>query len=188
VLKRSFSALNLSVLAALDNREPFLEKDEFAALLDATLNYLRDEKDVRGFIPGPGWHHSTAHTADLLKFLARSSNLQTEDQSRILEAITSKFSTSGVYTFGEDERLAHAVRSLVRREDFEIATFDAWVDRFVIEAKSIWKDEPLSVENFASAENMKGLLRALLVIVSADDPSESESAVRTKLTAALRGI
>jgi len=109
-------------------------------LLDATLDYLLDEADVRGFVPGPGWHHSTAHTADLLKFLARNRNLPTEDQGRILNATTKKFSTVGVYTFGEDE--------------------------------------PLSLDRYTAVENMKGLLRALLVIVSADDSSESESAVR----------
>src|SRR5262249_17337331 len=51
VFRRSFSALNLSIVAALDNARPFLERSEFESLLRAALAYLADEKDVRGFLP-----------------------------------------------------------------------------------------------------------------------------------------
>jgi hypothetical protein len=90
VLLRSFSALDLSMLAAHDLDKPFLEPAAFRELLAAALDYLAREKDVRGFVPGSGWHHSTAHTADLLKFLARSPRLTPEDQSRILAGIGAK--------------------------------------------------------------------------------------------------
>ena len=36
------------------------------------LAYLAAELDLRGIEPRVGWIHATAHTADLLKFLARN--------------------------------------------------------------------------------------------------------------------
>ena len=51
------------------------------------MNYLKDEQDVRGFDARLGWLHSVAHTADLLKFLARSPHLQVQEQAVVLKAI-----------------------------------------------------------------------------------------------------
>src|SRR4029453_1426853 len=63
VLLRSFSALELSLLAAYDLKTPFLSQEEYDALLAAALDYLADERDVRGYDPEKGWMHSVAHTA-----------------------------------------------------------------------------------------------------------------------------
>ena len=41
---------------------------------------------MRGLEPGIGWIHATAHTADLLKFLARDGRFTVADQRRLLEA------------------------------------------------------------------------------------------------------
>src|SRR5262249_1754484 len=72
VLLRSFSALTLSIVVARDNEAPFLTEAEHAALLESALDYFHDERDLRGYDPVQGWMHSAAHTADLLKFIARS--------------------------------------------------------------------------------------------------------------------
>jgi len=116
VLRRSSSALALGPLAILDNEAPYLERDEFDRLLTATLAYLKDERDVRGFDPAMGWMHSVAHTGDLLKFLARSRHLRVEQQAAILGGISAKFSATGtVLIDGEDERVARAVLSIAAR-------------------------------------------------------------------------
>ena len=47
--RRSFSALNLSVIAARENAAPFLSQDEFDKFLSTMLDYLAREKDTRGF-------------------------------------------------------------------------------------------------------------------------------------------
>jgi Protein of unknown function (DUF2785) len=82
--RRSFSALNLSVMAALDNEAPFLSPVEFARLLSDALAYLEAEPNRGGYDVTAGWLHAAAHTADLLKFLARSSKLTRGDQARLL--------------------------------------------------------------------------------------------------------
>ena len=58
------------------SRIPALDAAGYARLLDDGLAYLRDERDLRGLEPRVGWIHATAHTADLLKFLARDAALQ----------------------------------------------------------------------------------------------------------------
>jgi hypothetical protein len=74
VLGRSFSALALGVLVILDNEAAYLDRGQFEHLLSASLTYLREERDVRGFDARVGWMHSVAHTADLIKFLGAQSS------------------------------------------------------------------------------------------------------------------
>jgi hypothetical protein len=161
VLLRSFSALNLSFLAALDNERPFLTPEETAALLTAALDYLDGERDVRGYDLQKGWMHSAAHTADLLKFLGRSRYLKPADPGRILAAIDRKMDNP-VFTHDEDERLAEAVASLVRRQDFDGVPLSALLDRVLRDAKTLFTGK-LDPRRFATIENWKQLLRGLYV-------------------------
>lgn len=130
VFLRSFSALMLSVAAALDNKAPWLDQTGFNLLLADALTYLREEKDTRGFDESKGWIHSVAHTADLLKFLARSRFLAPADQAAILGAIAGKLDAiDHVLVQGEDERLARAVVSVVARPDADMAAFEQFLER-----------------------------------------------------------
>lgn len=70
VFKRSFSALCLASLLRRELSTPFLGPQRFQAVLADALEYLRQERDLRGFDPTKGWIHATAHTADLLANLA----------------------------------------------------------------------------------------------------------------------
>ena len=45
------------------------------------------ERDRRGYAADTGWVHATAHTADVLRFLARSPKLPVAGQARLLAAI-----------------------------------------------------------------------------------------------------
>ncbi len=138
---RSFSALGLSVLAATDLKQPWLSQKAFDDLLAATTAYLGAEKDVRGFVPGSGWVHATAHTADVLKFLSRNPKLTPAGQERLVEAVAGRLRTAGVvFTWGEDERLALALLSLTRRKDFDSKPFEAWLAALSAENSALWRD------------------------------------------------
>jgi hypothetical protein len=172
VLLRSFSALDLSLLAAHDNDAPFLDPDEFASLLEAGLAYLGAERDLRGWVEGIGWVHATAHTADLLKFLARSRHLDPAGQRRILDAIAARMaSTAGhVYVFGEDERLAAAVLSLLAREDQDPEAFEAFLNQLATTARAHAAADGFDPVRYAALQNSKNLLRALHVRLTAAGP------------------
>jgi len=138
---RSFSAIGLAILAAADLKTPWLTQEAFDDLLAASTAYLGAEKDLRGFVPGSGWVHATAHTADVLKFLSRNPKLGAAGQARIVEAVAGRLRTAGVvYTWGEDERLALALLSLTRRKDFDPKPLEAWLSNLSAENTVLWKN------------------------------------------------
>lgn len=169
VFSRSFSALMLSVVVARDNASPILEPAEFRELLGAALVYLRAERDVRGYDARKGWMHSAAHTADLLKFLARSRHLERVDQQRILIAVGEKLRDAPiVFAFGEDERFARALLSLATRPDFDLEGFRQWADKA--------RPEPLTerpdLAVIRGNQNLKNLFAKLhVVLLSVQTPT-----------------
>ena len=168
VLLRSFSALDLSILAALEDEAPALDAAGYRRLVDAAFAYLRDERDLRALEPGVGWIHATAHTADLLKFLARDARFAPADAQRLLEAVAAKLITPGapVFTHAEEERLAAAVASLVRRSDFDLGILDPWLGRFVAAEKQVWREAPPQQALLDAAQNGRSFLRCLYVTLS----------------------
>jgi len=84
IFARSFSALVLSVVIARDNVDPVLDAAAWRAIESAAFAYLSAEQDLRGYDAATGWMHSAAHTADLLKFLARSRYVDAPGQRRDL--------------------------------------------------------------------------------------------------------
>lgn len=192
VLRRSFSALDLSILAALELQEPALDAAGYRGLLDAALAYLRDERDLRGLVPGLGWVHATAHTADLLKFLARDSRFTQADHLRLLEAAWTRVTVPGepVFTHAEDERLAASLLSVARRPDFGPAALDPWLARFVEQEKAVWRNAPPDPVALAASQNARNLLRSFFVLLSLPQPTPTagQAAAREKLLATLQQI
>jgi hypothetical protein len=192
VLLRSFSALDLSVLAALEDVEPTLDAAGYRKLLDDALAYLRDERDLRGLEPRVGWIHATAHTADLLKLLARDPRFAPADQARLLEAAWSKMTAPGtpVFTHAEDERLAATLVSAARRPDFDPAILDSWLARFAALEKTVWKKAPPDPATLDASQNARNLLRSLYVLLSMPEPTPTggQVAAREKVLATLQQI
>jgi hypothetical protein len=172
VLLRSFSALHLATLVRADNEHPYLAAADVRSLLDEALADLAAEKDLRGFEPGKGWIHATAHTADLLAALAASPHLRKSDPKRLLDALTEKLSTApGVYAWGEEERLAAVVQALIERKDFDAALLAPWLAKFKAGDEKLWAGgsqvDPL---RYARVMNEKHLLRALYVSLDKTEP------------------
>lgn len=187
VLLRSFSALTLSAIAARDNAEPFLAQGEYDTLLESALTYFRDERDVRGFDGTKGWMHSAAHTADLLKFVARNAKLRTSDQARILAALTAKNRETTVpFAQGEDERMARVVISIVRRADFDRTAFTVWLAD--AQATAAFPKQP-TVTALRAQQNVRHLLSSLFSSLTADErPSDGADFARTSVREALKTL
>jgi hypothetical protein len=185
VLERSFSALVLSTLAAADNQQPFLSAAEHDALCTAAFAYLRDELDVRGYDERVGWRHSVAHTADLLKFVARSAQFSADEQRRLLEAIRAKLRapSTGVLAWGEPERLAKALLSVVRRDDFDRAAFAAWAGALASDSKALWETQPLDPGAFRAVQNQRDVLAALASLLAAVDGENAQAALEIAVRA-----
>jgi uncharacterized protein DUF2785 len=182
VLLRSFSALDLSVLAALELQDPALDAVGYARLVDDAFTYLAGERDLRGFEPRVGWIHATAHTADLLKFLARDARFSAKDHARLLDAVWTKLTTPGtpVFSHAEAERLAAALVSLVRRADFDAASLDPWLERFPAVEKQLWAKSPPDAAALDVSENARHLLQALYVLLSLPEPAAAGSQIAAR--------
>jgi hypothetical protein len=184
VAARSFAALSLSLLVALDNEVPFLTADEFAGLLAAATTYLMNEPDVRGLTESHGWLHSVAHTADLLKFLGRSRHLTSDQQAGVLAAIHTKLETVDVpLAHGEPERIARAVIALLLREDLVRPTARAWLATL----RAPMASEPSAVE-LHRAHNRASLMAQLHLLLSAEVRDDATvAAARALVLEVLRG-
>ena len=187
VLRRSFSALVLSVVAARDNAAPFLTEAEYRDLVDRALAYLGAERDVRGYDEEKGWIHSAAHTADLLKFLGRNRYLRPADQVRVLDAVSSKLRGAPVvFTHGEDERLARAILSLVARTDFKPVEFGAWVERTAPGRLTTSRPTAAYLRARQNVTNLFAKLEVLLALQ--DSPPEPIVSARDSLRRALKAL
>lgn len=164
VFARSFSALYMSILAAQDLRKPFLSAAAFNETLATALRCYAEERDLRGYVPGKGWAHATAHVADLLKFLARSPHLSAEDQKRIVNAVSERCRTAHlVFTWGEDTRMAAALLSIVDRKDFSASAFETWFQALIAENKELWKSPAIDAEAYASVRVQANVLAHVVV-------------------------
>jgi hypothetical protein len=192
VFLRSFSALDLSVIQALEVQDPVLDDAGFRNLVDAALAYLVQEMDGRGFEPEVGWIHATAHTADLMKFLARDPRFTPADQGRLLDASWLKATAAETpgWDFGEDERLASALLSVTRRSDFDGAAFDEWLGRFLPLEKNYRNQEAPELDAIEATQNARDLLQSLYVQLSLEQPAPTagQQVARTKALETLRLI
>jgi hypothetical protein len=171
---RAFSVLSLAEIVDRDNRNSFLDGDEVKNLLSKALAYLEAERDPRGYVPGKGWGHALAHTADLLFVLAASPRLHAEELSRILSGMAAKLAGSNywIYVHGEDDRLVRAVMTVFRRDLLDAPTLEAWLKSLTHPGGVSWKAAFANEGRMVAFFNVRNFLRslALHVVGSTDLP------------------
>jgi hypothetical protein len=188
VFKRSFSALSLSLIAAADLSAPFLEPAETQAFFDRMLDYFQRERDLRGFDPVHGWMHTVAHTSDALKFLARNPKLSAGSDVRLLAAVRAKIdSHDAVFMWGENDRMALALQSVLRRPDADPGALRAWTEEWAAAHAALWANGPqIDPRRFARVENAAQVMRSLSAALAMEAaPTPSGEAARRILLAAL---
>jgi len=185
VLKRSFSALMLSSMAHREAKAPFMGADRYHALVAEAIAYLNAERDLRGYDAQLHWIHATAHTADLLGALADSPLLTKDEAANILVAIDSRLASApDVYTQGEQDRLAAALVSVVRRADFDASTFEPRLKHIEDEDRNVWT--ATTVAALARYQNHNYFLQALSVRLSLEPDSSRVADFRQRVLAVLR--
>ena len=128
VFLRSFSALILDCVVDYDTSNPFLASEELQHMLRQALDYLQAERDLRGYVLEKGWAHATAHTADLLSYLARNQHIAMYGLEQMLTAIANRVSqpVDLVYVYREEERLAFVVMIALRRNLLGLPFLTRW--------------------------------------------------------------
>jgi hypothetical protein len=131
VFERSFSTLVLNEVLGYDNAHTFLQASEVQRVLDHVIAYFIAERDLRGHVPGKGFAHAIAHTADTFRVLAQSRHVDERTLEQMLAAIADRLlaPVNHVYLYDEDERLALAVLTILRRELLDLKALEAWLTR-----------------------------------------------------------
>lgn len=125
--QRPFAALVLADVARTDRLAPWMSAGQRAQLVDSSIAYLRGIRDYRGFTPGEGYRHATAHAADLMLQLVLNPALGKPELVRIRDAIATQIAPAGhSYVTGESERLAAPVLYMATRNVFNEADWTAW--------------------------------------------------------------
>ncbi len=165
-LRRSFSALGLSLVAAAALDAQALDGPTRLALVSRAAEQLRTNTDRRGFDPVVGWVHVTAHTADLLKFLGRDPRLTRAQQGVVLGAIADTLvAAPAVFTWGEDERLARAAASVLRRDDVDGELVRTFLETLSAAGRRVDWDRPLAGAGLAPLFNAKTVLKDLYLVL-----------------------
>lgn len=164
VFLRSFSALILTELVLQDAERPFWSPEEARGVMQGALSYLRDECDLRGYVPGKGWAHSVAHTADLLRALAANPRLDQAHLEQLIEAIGDKVVAPGPYIFAcdEDERLALAVLEVAKRRQIREDVWRNWLaDLVAPPGQPSWRERLGQGRDLEARTNLRLFLQAL---------------------------
>jgi hypothetical protein len=187
VFLRSFSVLCLAALAERDLKSPFLGETGYRKLLDDSLIYLRQERDLRGFDPVKGWIHSTAHTADLLAALAANPLFKVEDQARVLQAISERLSSAKqIFSYGEQDRLAAAIVATVARKDFDSPGFQRWLASLDENDRKVWNESPPKDDLLRTFQNNNYMLQALAARLYAKPKTSAVNTVLDEVIGVLR--
>lgn len=177
---RSFATLGLSVFAAADLKKPLLRDEQVAQLVELAARCLRTESDLRGFVPDRGWGHATAHTADLLKFLARNPRFTHEQQRIAVSAVEARLlSARQVFVWGEDARLAVALAAIATRPDADAELFVEWFRRLRAANERLWNG-PLDTAAYVAVRAQLNVLDHLAAELAtrADPPARIVAGLR----------
>ncbi len=164
VFLRAFSLLVLTSIVSRDNTHPFYDAGDMRDILDRVLHYAAAERDLRGYIPGKGWAHAVAHTADILWALASNRHLEAADLGRVLDAIAVLVAppVAHIYLHNEDERLAHAALGVLHRDLAPPPAVAIWLERLVHpDGRDLGFAALLSQPDVAMRHNTIAFLRGL---------------------------
>ncbi|MFD2445495.1 DUF2785 domain-containing protein [Bacillus sp. CGMCC 1.16607] len=163
VFTRSFSALVIGLVLEKDSEKRFLSGDILKQATEGSIEYLKLEKDIRGYVEGKGWAHSIAHGADLLTSAIRHPNFNFTLSSECLEIIKIclfKESISGLpYVDDEDERLIFAVEALME-QGLTDSDIEIWILKISNELKKLLENEGYSLNYFWKRSNVVNFLRS----------------------------
>jgi hypothetical protein len=137
VFLRAFVALLLVPTLYMHRKQAFLSSEEVKQTCNDLARYLREEKDLRGYISGEKWWaHGIAHAADAVGQLVQCSELGSEPIVQLLEAIAGAMTPDTVvYAHEEDARMAAAVLKLLKRDVLSQEIIENWLKHVVPKAR-----------------------------------------------------
>lgn len=157
VFKRTFSVLIVALVINEHRKENFLSEKVLYEVKDKIVEYMFNERDVRGYDEVKGWAHSAAHTADALDELVQCTCFNKNDLIDILNSIKAKVCIGYyVYVDEESERMVTAVEKAFNRKILSNSEITEWLQEFTMENPKDYR-----IDNFHLKINIKEFLRSL---------------------------
>lgn len=167
VFTRTFSVLLLPPILRMDRQSSFLNKADIELVQGRLVTYFKEEKDIRGYVEDKGWAHAPAHGADAAEDLAQSSNIDRSGLRQLLAALAVKITEpSTVYIYDEDQRIAHAVVTILRRNMLELDDIASWIDSL---QRSNSRGTQTLQETSLQAMNVRVFLQTLYFIIRTEE-------------------
>jgi hypothetical protein len=186
VFRRSFSVLVLGECVARDNAAALVPPGKVLEWGDRVSTWYLRERDLRGYVPGKGWAHAIAHGADAIGTLAESPHLGQNELTVLLDVLADRLTLPAETQFahGEQDRMAAATMSVLRRNVVPLAILEPWVARIAAAATA---RAPRGTDPFLRRGNSESFLRALyLQLALAPQPPASRPDLLLVLVDALR--
>lgn len=131
VFKRSFSALVLHFLVAINPQRNFLSNDLKQRIIHESIYLFKNELDIRGYVEGKGWAHSIAHYSDLIAGIVTSDFYDIKYNEEILEVLNINLqklnADKGCYIDDEEERMLFIVFALLDHQRISEEAFINWL-------------------------------------------------------------
>lgn len=158
VQARTFAALILGEVAA----RGIAPAQDVLRWRDVFATWWPAEQDLRGHDAKLGWLHAGAHGADLLAGLGANEHLSDHDLGELLSIVVRRLSapTDHLYADAEDDRIAHAIFTILTRPELHVQTATSWLDPVEQELRAA-KGGPTP----AHAANTTHTLRSLYLMV-----------------------
>ncbi len=132
VFTRSFSVLQLPLLIIAHRETAYLDRATLHDITDKVLAYLKDERDLRGFVPGKGWAHGIAHAADALEDLGQCEELGVAALQEMMDGVGGAISAeSHAFVDDETDRAVAAVTTILARNLIPDAWLTNWLAQLV---------------------------------------------------------
>jgi hypothetical protein len=191
VFLRAASVLALSKIVARDNKRHFFSQNEVENLFLWSLDYLKSERDLRGYVGKKGWAYALAQTAELLAALARNRHLTVRDLETLLMAIADKLVTPTGYTMAndEDDRLVAVVWVVLQRQLVALPFLTQWLARCIEVMIPISDGSAFDPNAYAAYQNMRRFLRSLYFRLEfARNQPELNRKLQGKVLEAIRAV
>ena len=92
---------------------------------------MKEEKDIRGFIPVQGWAHGIAHGADAIEELPHFEYMTKDDLHQLLELARDTMTTNlAPYICREDKRMAAPIITLLKKNILTKEEIYSWLESF----------------------------------------------------------
>lgn len=174
--ERPYAALMLAEVARTDRIHPWMTPARRASMLDASINYLTNVRDYRGFDDRESWRHGVAHGADLMLQLTLNPAFGKPELLRIRDAIASQITPAGhFYIYGEGQRLAVPIVYMAQRGVFTEAEWTAWIAQVSSPAPlASWNDAFSHNSDLARVHDVNAFIQALYLNASLDSSTDDD--------------